>query len=151
EVDWPFMADEHWFQLYAPELENLRAALAWTFGPDGDEALGVELTSYTEHVWGELSLATELRHWFELAISRITEATPPDVAGRLWRGRCGWQALGDSHALSASWHAVELFRAAGNELDLGRALWRHAFQHIASGHVEDAEPFLQEAGQALRG
>jgi tetratricopeptide (TPR) repeat protein len=151
EVDWPFMADEDWFQLYAPELENLRAGLAWTFGSNGGEPLGVELTSYTEHVWGELSLAAELRHWFDLAISRITEATPPDVAGRLWLGRCGWLALGDTQALAASLHAVALFRTAGSELDLGRALWRHAFQHIASGNVDGAEPFLQEAGEVLRG
>ena len=151
EVDWPFMADEDWFQLYAPELENLRAGLAWTFGSNGGEPLGVELTSYTEHVWGELSLAAELRHWFDLAISRITEATPPDVAGRLWLGRCGWLALGDTQALAASLHAVALFRTAGSQLDLGRALWRHAFQHIASGNVDGAEPFLQEAGEVLRG
>jgi predicted ATPase/DNA-binding winged helix-turn-helix (wHTH) protein len=150
EVDWPFMADEDWFQLYAPELENLRAGLAWAFGLNGDEVLGVELTSYTEHVWGELSLATELRHWFDLAITRISETTPTNVAGRLWLGRCGWPALGDAQALAASQHAVALLRVGDNQLDLGRALWRHAFQHIASGNVDTAEPFLQEAGEVLR-
>jgi predicted ATPase/DNA-binding winged helix-turn-helix (wHTH) protein len=150
EVDWPFMADEDWFQLYAPEIENLRAGIAWAFGPNGDE-LGVELTSYTEHVWGELSLAAELRRWFDLAITRIIDTTPPDVAGRLWLGRCGWPALGDTQALAASQHAVALFRIADNQLDLGRALWRHAFQHIVSGNVDAAEPFLQEAGKVLRG
>jgi predicted ATPase/DNA-binding winged helix-turn-helix (wHTH) protein len=151
EVDWPFMADEEWFQLYAPEIENLRAGIAWAFGPNGDEVHGVELTSYTEHVWGELSLAAELRHWFDLAITRITDTTPPDVAGRLWLGRCGWPALGDTQALVASQHAVALFRIAENQLDLGRALWRQAFQHIVSGNVDAAEPFLQEAGEVLRG
>jgi predicted ATPase/DNA-binding winged helix-turn-helix (wHTH) protein len=150
EDDWPYMADEHWFQLYAPELENLRAGLAWAFGPHGDEPLGIELTSYTEHVWGELSLV-ELQHWFDLAISKITEATPPDVAGRLWLGRCGWLALGETEALSASRHAIALFRIAGNQLNLGRALWRHAFQLLALGHVDGAEPYLQEARQLLRG
>src|SRR5262249_43134309 len=120
ELDWPVVADEEWFGLYAAELENLRAGLAWAFGADGDAALGVELTSYTEPVFSELSLAAELRHWFDLAISRITEATPPDVAGRLWLGRCGWLALGDAAAFAASRHAVALFRTAGSQLDLGR-------------------------------
>src|SRR5262249_4949915 len=138
-------------QLYSPELENLRAGLAWAFGPDGDERIGVELTSYTEHVWGELSLAAELRHWFELAILRITEATPPDVAGRLWLRSLRGAAPGDAQARAASRHAVAQFRIAGNQVALGRGLWRHALQHIASGNVDDAEPFLQEAGRLLRG
>jgi predicted ATPase len=150
ELDWPFMPEERWHDLYAPELENLRAGLAWAFGTDGDESLAIELTSYTEHVWSELSLAAELRHWFDLAISKITQATPPDVAGRLWLGRCGWVALGDAKAFAASRHAVTLFRTARSQLDLGRALWRHALQHIALENFADAEPFLQEAGQVLR-
>jgi hypothetical protein len=29
EIDWRFMPDERWFELYAPELDNLRAGLAW--------------------------------------------------------------------------------------------------------------------------
>jgi hypothetical protein len=51
----------------------------------------VELASQTEHVWAELSLTGELQAWFDLAISRIDETTPPDVAGR-----CGWDAAAGS-------------------------------------------------------
>ena len=151
EADWPFVADSEWFEQYAPEMENLRAALTWAFGSAGDAALGVELTSYAEHVWTELSLATELRHWFDLAISRMTSGTPRDVAGRLWLGRCGWLAIGDPHALAASEHAVEHFRAVGNDLDLGRALWRHAYHFVSVGDTSAASPFLQEAEALLRG
>ncbi|KAA2212595.1 ATP-binding protein [Teichococcus oryzae] len=151
EADWPFMADDDWFALYAPEIENLRAGLAWAFGPDGDERLGVELVSFTEHVWGELSLAGELREWFDLAISRIDGATPPEVAGRLWLGRCGWLAPGGSQALDASRRAAALFRAAGGPIELGRALWRQAWQHVATGNLAAAAPFLQEAEELLRG
>jgi predicted ATPase/DNA-binding winged helix-turn-helix (wHTH) protein len=150
EIDWPFMPDEDWFERYAPEVENLRAGLAWAIGPDGDAALGAELASYTEHVWGELSLASELRHWFDLAIPRITETTPPDVAGRLWLGRCGWLSIGNPDGLAASRQAIDLFRIAGERIDLGRALWRHAFQHIALGDFDTAEPFVEEAGRVLR-
>ncbi|BDG74299.1 ATP-binding protein [Roseomonas fluvialis] len=150
EVDWPFMADDDWFALYAPEIENLRAGLAWAFGTDGDIRLGVELASLTEHVWGELSLTGELHEWFNLAISRIDEATPPDVAGRLWLGRCGWVAPRGATALDAARRAVALFRAAGARIDLGRALWRLAWQHILAGDIGDAEPLLDESEDLLR-
>ncbi|NKE47168.1 helix-turn-helix transcriptional regulator [Roseomonas frigidaquae] len=151
EADWPFMADDDWFALYAPEIENLRAGLAWAFGPDGDERRGVVLASLTEHVWGELSLKGELRDWFDLAISRMDEATPPDVAGRLWLGRCGWVAARGPQALDAARRATALFRAAGSPIDLGRALWRQAWQHVLAGHLAAAEPLLDEAEQLLRG
>ena len=150
EVDWPFMADDDWFALYAPELENLRAGLAWAFGTDGDERLGVELASLTEHVWGELSLTGELHAWFDLAISRIDEATPPEVAGRLWLGRCGWVAPRGPTALDAAGRAVALFRAAGARLDLGRALWRQAWQHVLTGDICAAETLLDESEDLLR-
>jgi len=151
EADWPFMPDEDWFAIYAPEIENLRAGLAWAFGPDGDERLGVELASLTEHVWAELSLTGELQDWFELAISRIDEATPPEVAGRLWLGRCGWVAPRGARALDAACRAVALFRAAGSRIDLGRALWRQAWQHILAGNLAAAGPLLDEAEDLLRG
>lgn len=150
EADWPFMPDEDWFALYAPELENLRAGLAWAFGPDGDERLGVALTSHTEHVWAELSLTGELHAWFDMAISRIGAATPPDVAGRLWLGRCGWVSPRGAEALDAARRAAALFRAAGSQVDLGRALWRQAWQHILAGDLGAAGPLLDEAEGLLR-
>jgi len=150
EADWPFMADNDWFALYAPEIENLRAGLAWAFGPDGDERLGVELASHTEHVWAELSLTGELHDWFDLAISRIDEATPPEIAGRLWLGRCGWVAARGAQALDAARRAVALFRAAGSRIDLGRALWRQAWQHMLAGNLAAAGPLIDEAEDLLR-
>ncbi|SDE24545.1 ATP-binding protein [Belnapia rosea] len=151
EADWPFMADDDWFALYAPEIENLRVGLAWAFGPDGDERLGVELASHTEHVWAELSLTGELHDWFDLAISRIDEATPPEVAGRLWLGRCGWVSPRGAQALDAARRAVALFRAAGSRVDLGRALWRQAWQHALMGNLAAAGPLIDEAEDLLRG
>ncbi len=151
EADWSIMPDGEWFAHYAPEVENLRAGLGWAFGPDGDERLGVELASLTEHVWAELSLTGELQRWFDLAISRIDAATPPDVAGRLWLGRCGWVAPRGAQALDAARRAVALFRVASHRIDLGRALWRQAWQHVLAGDLRVAGPLFDEAEELLRG
>jgi predicted ATPase/DNA-binding winged helix-turn-helix (wHTH) protein len=150
EADWPFMPDEDWYALYAPEIENLRAGLAWAFGPDGDVRLGVALVSHTEHVWAELSLTGELHDWFDLAISSIDEATPPEIAGRLWLGRCGWISPRGTRALDAASRAVALFRTATSRIDLGRALWRQAWHHVLTGDLAAAGPLLEEAEALLR-
>lgn len=151
EADWPFMPDEDWYALYAPEIENLRAGLAWAFGPDGDMRLGVALVSHTEHVWAELSLTGELHDWFDLAISSIDEVTPPDIAGRLWLGRCGWVSPRGARALDAASRAVALFRSADSRIDLGRALWRQAWHHVLTDDLAAAGPLLEEAEALLRG
>jgi tetratricopeptide (TPR) repeat protein len=95
-------------------------------------------------------MADEQQHWFDQAIAAMGAETPPDVAGRLWLGRCGWLAVGNAQALAASSKAVELFRQVGSAVDLGRALWRHAFQYMGCGKIDAAEPLLQEAGAVLR-
>lgn len=150
EADWPFMPDEDWYALYAPEIENLRAGLAWAFRPDGDVRIGVALVSHTEHVWAELSLTGELHDWFDLAISKIDEATPPEIAGRLWLGRCGWVSPRGTRALDAASRAVALFRTTDSRIDLGRALWRQAWHHVLTGDLAAAGPILDEAEALLR-
>jgi len=48
-----------WLADYAPEIDNLRAALAWTFSPAGDGSIGVALTAAAIPLWMRLSLLTE--------------------------------------------------------------------------------------------
>jgi predicted ATPase len=60
-----------WLAAYEPDLDNLRAALGWSLGPEGDPALGLKLVGYTHWVWRELSLVEELRRWFELALTFV--------------------------------------------------------------------------------
>lgn len=151
EADWPFLPDADWAERYGAERENLRAALAWALGDSGDPALGVTLASVSGEVLGELHATGELMAWFDRALAHVTAATPADVAGRLWLGRCGWLAAGDGQALPAARQAVALLRAAGGPLDLGRALWQQALQHIAIGEGDAADPLLAEAAALLSG
>jgi predicted ATPase len=69
ERTWPTTSRADWLAAYEPDLDNLRAALAWSLGPDGVPALGVNLVSYTDWLWRELALLQEQRRWFELAVT----------------------------------------------------------------------------------
>jgi predicted ATPase/DNA-binding winged helix-turn-helix (wHTH) protein len=50
-----------WLADYAPEIDNLRAALDWAFAPGGDGSIGVALTAAAIPLWMRMSLPEECR------------------------------------------------------------------------------------------
>jgi predicted ATPase/DNA-binding winged helix-turn-helix (wHTH) protein len=56
------------------EVDNLRAALNWTFSVEGDAEIGVELAAASASTWMAMALLTECRQWMTKAISRIDDA-----------------------------------------------------------------------------
>jgi predicted ATPase len=50
------------------EIDNVRAALDWSFSPAGDEAIGVDLTVAYTPIWRHLSLMIECRERCERAL-----------------------------------------------------------------------------------
>jgi predicted ATPase/DNA-binding winged helix-turn-helix (wHTH) protein len=57
----------------ALEIDNLRAALAWAFGPGGDLSVGVRLAANSVPLWLSLSLLAECHGWKEQAIRSLDE------------------------------------------------------------------------------
>jgi predicted ATPase/DNA-binding winged helix-turn-helix (wHTH) protein len=53
------------------EVDNLRAALNWTFSVEGDAKIGVEIAAASASSWMAMALLTECRQWMTKAISRI--------------------------------------------------------------------------------
>ena len=62
-------------------LDNVRAALAWAFGPDGSADIGITLTLATVPLWSALMLVEEMRIRLQQAID-VAESFP-DVAPAL--------------------------------------------------------------------
>jgi hypothetical protein len=58
-----------WLAEYASQLGNLRAALEWTFSPEGDPALGVALAAASVNFWVANSLLDECCDWAARALS----------------------------------------------------------------------------------
>jgi predicted ATPase/DNA-binding winged helix-turn-helix (wHTH) protein len=61
---------------YLAEIDNIRSALMWAFGPDGSQAIGVSLAVLSAPLWLELSLMTECRRWTEVALERLDRSSP---------------------------------------------------------------------------
>jgi predicted ATPase/DNA-binding winged helix-turn-helix (wHTH) protein len=138
-----------WLAAYEPDLDNLRAALGWSLGPEGDPALGLKLVGYTHWVWRELSLVEELRRWFELALTFVDSATPPSVEARMRLG-LGWDFFGgERDRLPHNLRAIELLRQVGGEpILLGQALVQAGQATIRD--VTEVTLYVDEALSVLR-
>ncbi len=149
-ASWPTMSTAEWMSAYEPEIENLRAALEWAFGPDGDKSLGMHLTSFSLRIWDELSLLPERERWFRTAILSVDDDTPAAVKARLWLGCTSISEHGDRSAFDAALKAVDLFRTFDDQLDLGEALTKAGASILTPERREEAARYLDEALDILR-
>ncbi|MBV8088466.1 MAG: winged helix-turn-helix domain-containing protein [Alphaproteobacteria bacterium] len=60
---------------YSREIDNVRAALNWSFSPSGDVAIGIDLTAAYAPVWMNLSLVVECRERCERALHLLDAST----------------------------------------------------------------------------
>jgi predicted ATPase/DNA-binding winged helix-turn-helix (wHTH) protein len=56
---------------YSWQLSNVRSALEWSFGPNGDDDIATRLAAASTQRFLELSLLIECRIWAERAITRL--------------------------------------------------------------------------------
>jgi predicted ATPase/DNA-binding winged helix-turn-helix (wHTH) protein len=66
-------SDDHRLD-YARAIDDIRAALAWSFGPEGDVAIAASLASLSSPAWLELALPSECSHWTATALARLDPA-----------------------------------------------------------------------------
>lgn len=57
-------------------IDDLRAALRWAYGPDGDFDLAITLTQGAAFVMLEMSLLREVRGWLEKALEHVRHIRP---------------------------------------------------------------------------
>jgi predicted ATPase len=77
EDEWHWLETGDWTTRYVSRLADLRAALAWAFGPDGDIALGIKLTVAAIPLWSETSILSEAQERTEVAL-RLADSVPID-------------------------------------------------------------------------
>src|SRR5262249_48403731 len=66
------------------EIDNVRAALDWSFSPPGDIAIGVDLTAAYAPVWLHLSLMLECRERCERALRGLTPESASNARLQMW-------------------------------------------------------------------
>ena len=126
-----------------PELGNLRAALAWAFGPEGDQTIGVKLAAVSLPLWFSMSSLGEAHAWTEGAIQRLDEAglfgSHQEMVLQAARGiSLQMVSAGTSEASAALRRALALaeqFRDAGFQMHVVHSLWIY---HMRIGEVRTA-------------
>ncbi len=143
--DWLRLPDAAWRAAYAHECDNVRAALDWAFGSEGDRDIGIGLCSATGPIWLELSLVPEGRKRFEIADSLIRNTPDPELARLyLWQGMlCGDSSPAES--VYAKLRAVEIYRRLGDALGLGFSLVQSALVLPRLDRLAEAQAALDEA------
>lgn len=71
---WKFDFREEWIRLHADRIDDIRAALDWSFEATGDLRLGIELTALSAPLWFALSRIYEYRDRAEYAHARLASA-----------------------------------------------------------------------------
>ena len=154
--EWSLLSDRDWRARYAPERDNLRAALDFAFGPDGDAQLGVALLAASSRLWYGLSLLGEARDRFDAAMPFVTAETNPAIAARFWLGvGMIWYDGSADKTTAALEKAIGLLRTIDDPMTLGEALARLGSQLATplttrargDAMLEEARVLLERAGR----
>jgi predicted ATPase/DNA-binding winged helix-turn-helix (wHTH) protein len=153
EAERPVRPVGEWLADYAPEIDNLRAALDWAFSLTGNGSLGVTLTATAVPLWMRLSLLAECGGRTKQALSALgtAETRDPREEMRL-QAALGASTPEASEMGAAFTKTLDIARRVGDVEYQLRALGGLSFYHGASGRFCTARPFAQEFhALALRG
>jgi predicted ATPase/DNA-binding CsgD family transcriptional regulator len=145
--------EDRWRSRLTREMDNMRAALAWSRDQGDAESLALMVTALM-WFWAWPGRIRELLMWLEAAADRADDLSP-----RLRARVRNWQCLlplivpgsgkpGQIPALAAE--ALALARASGDQNEEALALLVHGFLAGLVGGAEAMRPYLEEARPLAR-
>lgn len=115
-----------WLLRYGPELENLRAALAWA--QEADPLAAVAIYGASWPLWHVLDLQHESRAWYAHLQPLLSDAVPPARQARFWEAATFAHSLEFPHlARSAAEQAAARYAAVGDDKGRYGVLMEYAF------------------------
>jgi predicted ATPase/DNA-binding winged helix-turn-helix (wHTH) protein len=144
--EWLRMSDVEWRAIYVPELDNVRAALDWALGADGEPAIGVALAGTSGALWVMLSLFGEGLQRLKAAVETVPSDLPDPGQAPLWL----WLGIllstpTPAQAMTALQRAIDGYRSLGSVVGLGHSLVWLGRIFVLMGKFEQAEAILAEA------
>ncbi|UFW52447.1 MULTISPECIES: ATP-binding protein [Bradyrhizobium] len=149
EEEWNWREPADWTQRYLGRIADLRAALSWAFGEQGDAALGIRLTVAAITLWSETSILSEAQARLEDALALAKTAACGDLSKAKLACALGWSlfyARNMSNENEVAWQdAIAFARRAGSIEYQQRALVGFAFYLLQIGQIPRAIAHLEEA------
>lgn len=142
EAEWTWRPREDWVASYGRRANDLRKAIDWAFGPDGDRETGLRLTVAAIPLWDELSSIGESRQRVRSALDACRQNEPCDpilhmkLVTALARGLMFTERM-EPEAEAVCRESVRLAEINGDDDYLLRAVWGLAvMQSFAGQHRE---------------
>ena len=170
EREWALTSTGQWLERYARGLDDLRAALEWSFASSDAGLLGARLTAASAPLWQELSLLAEHGRYIRKALRRLDSEAHPGwqlhVNLKLAMGTFSYHGQGGTaQTLEAFASARELAERHGDLPGQLRAISGHMAVNLARGEYREAlqlsrefdrrdlrhDPQLALSAQRLRG
>jgi predicted ATPase/DNA-binding winged helix-turn-helix (wHTH) protein len=139
-----------WLADYAPEIDNIRAALDWAFSPGGEPEIGVTLTVASGLLWTRLSLSDECRRLTERALSALRPeselATRRQIQLLALLGRSLEETVGVTSEMKAAFSKIfELSERIKDNKTKSLAIWGLWIYHFNNGEFETALEMAQNS------
>ena len=142
-LDWESLPTQQWLATYQVYLDDLRAALDYSFAVKGEAADAIRLTVAAVPLWFHLSLIDECRARVEQALERLPAAGPvsEDRVMQLHAAH-GWSLMyttGPARETGVAWStALQLAERLGSTDYRLRALWGLWAGSINNGQFTEA-------------
>jgi len=135
-----------WLTRLNSENDNLRAALAWSCGPDGDTGVAMRLAAALGHYWEMSGSLSEGRRWFETVLAG-GQATAPELRLRVLSGAATIAFGEGDHDRATQLHedALHLAREVGDEPAEAFALMALGAQLLDRQCYDQAEELCEKA------
>jgi predicted ATPase/DNA-binding winged helix-turn-helix (wHTH) protein len=142
EEEWETRLTLEWRDTYAPQIDDVRAALDWAFSPAGDGIIGVALTTAAVPLFCELWLLEECRVRAERALVALEHANSDDDRRRmhLYAAVAASQAytVVSARDTRAAWVATLKISDALRDTEYQlRALWGIWGAHVNRGEFKE--------------
>jgi predicted ATPase/DNA-binding winged helix-turn-helix (wHTH) protein len=143
ETDAPTRTASEWLGDYAPEIDNLRAALDWAFSAHGDQTIGVALAAASLPLWIHLSLLEECRSRAKQALGSLGAETRDSREEMRLHAALGTSTLDLFEMGAAFTKVLDIAEYLGDPDYRLRALRGLYFFHTGNGRFRAALPFAQ--------
>lgn len=142
EAEWTWLAREDWMTTYGRHANDLRNAIDWAFGADGDVETGLRLSAAAIPLWDELSSVAECRQRVRTALDAAKLTAHPDLEVRMKLATAHARSLTfaerlDPEAEGACRESVRLAELKGDTDYQLRAVWGLAVLQSFAGRHRD--------------
>jgi predicted ATPase/DNA-binding winged helix-turn-helix (wHTH) protein len=153
-TEWPTLSKAGERALHFADLNNVRAALDWCFGPNGNVKAGIGLACAAAPVFLAMSLLPECHRWSERAISALDDGAYGGLDEMHLQAALGVSLMfmrgGRDAARNALDRSFSIAEERGDALDQARLLGPLQMFHLRTGNFKTALHYARRCSNIAR-